>query len=113
MCLGGCGEKVAAAAAKRREQIKEWQAEQLAYDRKAHGIVDEEQVAESESEEDDFWDKMESLIGTPAPEPDEFQPIAEEKNASNQSGGTIEEEEVKKAIPKKVSAAKKSSTPKD
>lgn len=105
----GCStqEEVEAASLIRRQQIRQWQAEQLAYDRAAHGLSPEpiaEQV--QDDHQDNFWDQPVNedqsidvegekltLVGTMQPQPDIFEPEIEEKPKL-----------VKKAVAKKVSA---------
>lgn len=82
----GCStqEEVEAATAERRFAIKQWQKEQLVYDREAHGIFSEPEIIEEESEEDNFWNDVEtlsslvssaapSLVGTAEPQPQSFE----------------------------------------
>lgn len=123
----GCStqEEVAEAAAARRAQIKEWQVQQLAYDREAHGhgaYANEVTVEEVQNDfEDNFWSEPANegqsteakggeltLVGTMEPQPDVFEP-ATEKEAANDTGGSFEEEDEKKEkpTPKKANAATK------
>lgn len=97
----GCStqEEVQAANAIRRAQIKQWQAEQVAYDRAAHGFTPEtEEEDKTEKDTDSFWKEIETeqptetLVGTAEPQPQSFEPEKEKetppKRAPRKSAST-------------------------